>query len=65
MTQWKVKRRTPPRTASGPHAASQIHSLTPQGRDAVARLVRPRIGVWGPVGTIPDIFSSALKAAAL
>jgi hypothetical protein len=31
---------TPPRTASGPSAAFWIHSLTPQGRDAVARRVR-------------------------
>jgi len=27
--------------------------------------VRPRIGVWGPVGTVPDTVFSALKAAAL
>jgi hypothetical protein len=31
---------TPPRTARGPHAALQVHPLTPQGRDAVARIVR-------------------------
>jgi len=33
---------TPKRTASGPNAAFQIHSLTPQGRDAVARRVSCR-----------------------
>src|SRR5262245_834267 len=34
---------TPEHTASGPPAAFQIHSLTPQGRDAVARLVSPTL----------------------
>ena len=33
-------RLTPSRTASGSNAASHVHPFTPQGRAAVARVVR-------------------------